>query len=124
MKIKKIERQNPQNREESPKTYGQAVVKGVKTQRAIAQDIADISSLSRGDTGNVLDNLVLQIPKYLSDGMSVKLDGFGSFRLSISTEGTETPEEFNANKVKNARIIFTPGQELKKALTELKFEVE
>jgi len=124
VKYKLVERGNPQDRTAPKKWYAQPVVSGRKQIKEIAKDIEDLSSLSYGDISNVLISLVHQIPKYLADGNSVKLGDLGSLRLGFSSEGVENDTDFNVNKIKGQRIIFTPGPDLKSFLKELKYNKE
>jgi predicted histone-like DNA-binding protein len=93
-----------------------------KTLKNISQDIEDKLSLSRGDIGNVLDNLVDQIPKYLLDGQTGKLGDLGSFRLSINGIGTNKEKDYHVSQIKKVRIIFTPGKMLKEEIAKAKYE--
>jgi hypothetical protein len=43
---------------------------------------------------------------FLKLGQSVNLEGFGSFRASVSSEGTATPEELNARHIKGVKLLF------------------
>ena len=95
---------------------------GRKTLKNISRDIEDKSSLSRGDIGNVLDNLVDQIPKYLLDGQTVSLGELGSLRLTLSSEGADKAKDFNASMIKNVKIVFTPGKMLKEEVAKATFE--
>ena len=124
LKYKLIERGNPGDREAPKKIYATCVKKGTKTLKGIGVDIADISSLSRGDVNNVLTNLVEQIPKYLLDGNSVSLGELGSLRMSFSSEGVDTEADFNVNKIKGLKIVFTPGKALNEEIDIAKFEKE
>ena len=58
----------------------------------IAKEIEGRSALSLGDVQSVLSNLVEVLPVFLKLGQSVNLEGFGSFRISVSSEGTATAE--------------------------------
>ena len=58
----------------------------------------------------------------LSSGNVVQLGEFGNFRMSINSEGTNTPEDFDATKIKGARIIFFPGLDLRTTRNEVNFE--
>ena len=58
----------------------------------------------------------------LSSGNVVQLGEFGNFRMSINSEGTNTPEDFDATKIKGARIIFFPGSALRTTRNEVNFE--
>ncbi len=122
IKYKLVERRNPSKPEATKKLYATPVLSGKKTLKAISVDIVEKSSLTRGDVNSTLDNLVDQIPKYLLDGNSVNLGDLGTLRLSFSSEGVESAEEFNASMIKNVKIIFTPGKDLKKKLADASFQ--
>jgi predicted histone-like DNA-binding protein len=121
MKYKLIERKNPQKPDEPGKLYASPVNAGTIRQRQISDDIVSLSSLSRGDVSNTIDNLLDTIPKYLLLGKSVNLEGLGTFRLSFSSRGAETPQAFNASMISGVKVIFTPSTELKDKLKKAKF---
>ena len=120
MKIKMIQRKNPQKKSEV-KYYASPVNAGKKNLRDIAHDIAGRSSLTRGDIENVLSNFMDCLPHYLRDGFSVQLSEFGTMRLTLSSEGAETVKAFKTETIK-PRVTFTPGVELKAALRENSYE--
>ena len=120
MKIKMVQRKNPQKKSEV-KYYASPVNAGKKTLRDIARDIAGRSSLTRGDIENVLSNFMDCLPHYLRDGFSVQLGEFGTMRLTLSSEGAATVKAFKTETIK-PRVTFTPGVELKAALRENSYE--
>ena len=120
MKIKMVQRKNPQKKSEV-KYYASPVNAGKKTLRDIAHDIAGRSSLTRGDIENVLSNFMDCLPHYLRDGFSIQLGEFGTMRLTLSSEGAATEKAFKTEKIK-PRVTFTPGVELKAALRENSYE--
>jgi predicted histone-like DNA-binding protein len=122
LKYKLVQKGNPRDLSAPKKFYANHVSSGRKTLRSISRDIEDRSSLSRGDIGNALDNLVDQIPKYLLDGQTVNLGELGSFRLTISSEGADKAKDFNTNMIKNVKIIFSPGKLLKEEVAKAHFE--
>jgi len=121
MKYKMIERANPQDRR-SKKWYASPVNEGKVSQKAIAADIVELSSLSRGDVSNVIQSVIDTIPKYLLMGKSVNLGDFGTLRLSFQSEGVEDASKFNTGKIKNVKVIFTPSVDFKMALEKISFE--
>ena len=121
MKYKLIQRANPQDRTKS-KWYAQPVNDGKVSQKAIAADIVELSSLSRGDVSNVIESLIATMPKYLLMGKSVSLGDFGTLRLSFSSEGVEDPAKFNPSLISGLKVVFTPSVELKAALDRARFE--
>ena len=120
MKIKMVQRKNPQKKSEV-KYYASPVNAGKKNLRDIAHDIAGRSSLTRGDIENVLSNFMDCLPHYLRDGFSVQLGEFGTMRLTLSSEGAATVKAFKTETIK-PRVTFTPGVELKVALRENSYE--
>jgi hypothetical protein len=46
-----------------------------------------------------------------------------TFRVSVTSDGTATPEELNARHVKGVKLLFLPGADLKRNLEGLTFEV-
>lgn len=121
MKYKLVERANPQKREEK-KWYANAINTGTVNQKEIAKNISEKSALTIGDIGSTIQNLIEELPKELVQGKSVNLEGLGTFRLSLSSEGAATEKDFNANMINSVKIIFTPSVEIKKILENIKFE--
>ncbi|MGE0076907.1 MAG: HU family DNA-binding protein [Bacteroidales bacterium] len=122
MKYKLVEKGNPLKPEIPKKWYANPINQGVVSKAQVSKEIAGRSSLTSGDISNVLENLIEELPKYLIAGNSVKLGEFGTFRLSISGEGSDTKEGYKASNIKNAKVIFTPGAALKKALETIHYE--
>ncbi|MGV4530558.1 HU family DNA-binding protein, partial [Ornithobacterium rhinotracheale] len=58
----------------------------------------------------------------LSDGEIVRLGELGSMRVNISSEGKAKEEEVTQNAIRGAKVIFTPGTDLKKMLNNLSYE--
>jgi predicted histone-like DNA-binding protein len=113
-----VERPNPQTKEK--KWYASPKLTGKRNLKEISKDISGISSLSAGDVQNVISNLISELPKWLMEGDSVKLDGFGSFRLSFSSDGAATKEEVTANNITDIRVIFDPDDEIKELVQKTK----
>ena len=121
MKYKLIERANPQDRNQK-KWYASPVNEGKISKSELAKEIVGTSSLSRGDVSNAIENLIDTMPKYLLMGKSINLGEFGTLRISFSSEGVETPDQFNTNKISGVKVVFTPSVEFKAALDSIKFE--
>jgi predicted histone-like DNA-binding protein len=121
MKYKMIERANPQNRSRK-KWYASPVKEGNVTQRTIAADIVELSSLARGDVSNVIESLIDTVPKYLLMGRSVKLGDLGTLRLTFTSAGVENQAQFNTSMIKGVRVLFTPSVELRSAIEKVSFE--
>jgi predicted histone-like DNA-binding protein len=123
IKLKKLQRANPRNPEEAHKWYLVQEHSGSVGLAEIAKEIADRSSLTFGDVQNVLRNLLEVLPTYIRLGQTIRLEGFGSFHISVTSDGKATPEELTTHDVRDARLIFTPGVEMKKSIEGLSFEI-
>jgi predicted histone-like DNA-binding protein len=124
IKLKKLQRINPQNLEDDRKWYLVQERSGSVGLAEIAKEIADRSSLTFGDVQNVLRNLLEVLPTYIRLGQTIHLEGFGSFHISVTSNGKATPEELTVHDVRNTRLIFTPSVEMKKSIEGLSFEIE
>jgi predicted histone-like DNA-binding protein len=124
MKYRIIRRGNPANPAAPKKQYASAVNAGKFTLKNFAKEIAGRSSLTRGDIENVLNNFVDVLPTFLKLGVSVKLGDFGTLRVIPVSEGVEEDKAFTVANIKGAKVIFTPGVELKKSLEDITFEEE
>jgi predicted histone-like DNA-binding protein len=122
MKYKLVERKNPQDLLAAGKLYASPINDGNVSQKEISAEIVALSSLSRGDVGNVIDSLTDTVPKYLLMGKSVTLGDLGTLRISFTSEGVDTAKEFTVNKMKGVRILFTPSPTLRKSIANIKFE--
>ena len=118
------ERGNPLKPEQPKKWYASAKSKGDATLRALGKEIAARSTVSPADTQAVLVALTEVLTEYLADGKIARLGDFGAFQVSIGSEGAETEAEFNASLIKNPKVVFRPGIDLREMLNNLKFEKE
>jgi predicted histone-like DNA-binding protein len=120
--LRKVRRENPQNRTQA-KWYLTQEKSGNVGIKDIAKEIEGRSALSLGDVQSVLSNLMEVLPIFLKLGQSVNLEGFGTFRVSVTSDGTATAEELNARHVKGVKLLFLPSADLKRNLEGITFEV-
>lgn len=93
--------------------YPQAVTVGkpIETKK-IAQRLAQISTVSYADVVAVLAEMPGVMADYMGQGKSVRLDGLGTFRYVLDTDGVATREEMDFQKqLKAVRVRFTPQRE-------------
>lgn len=122
MKYRLIQKANPRELKSQRKWYVRPVKAGTVNNKQLSKDIAAKSSLTKGAVMNVIENMVNEIPRYLMEGYSVSLSDLGTLRLSLSSEGADTPEKFSPENIKNVRVIFTPSPEFKRTLQNAQYE--
>ena len=95
--------------------YLAVIKRGKKVQMEdIYKDITDLSSLSRGDIKNTIDNFMLVVGKYFKDGRSVDMEEFGEFQVNLRSKAMASLEEVTSKTIKTPSISFRMGKELKK----------
>ncbi|MDY3521420.1 HU family DNA-binding protein [Riemerella anatipestifer] len=123
VKFTVIQKGNPSKPEEPKKYYASAKASGEVTFRSLSKEIAQGSTtVSDTDVLAVLNDLTKVLSRHLSDGKIVRFGDFGSFQISISSEGAETEDKVTAAKIKSNKILFRPGIELREMLAVAKYE--
>lgn len=116
-----VERHNPLKPGDPKKIYALAKSAGEVNLKQLSKDISARCTVNSSDTLAVLDALIQQLTKELEEGRIVRLGDFGSFQLSISSEGIASKEVFNSSLIKKSRIIFRPGKDLKDMLAVVSY---
>lgn len=89
-------------------TWGKAV-----STREVADELAAISTVTRGDTYAVMENLGRVLSNFMGQGRTVKINGVGTFYYTANAakNGVETEEEVNATQINGVRVRFIPEVE-------------
>ncbi len=123
VKYNVIERKNLLKPTEAPKFYASAKADGEVSFKALAKEIAGAgSTVSDTDVLAVLNDLTKALVKYLAEGKIVRFGDFGSFQVSVSSNGAGTAEKFTASNITGNKIQFRPGVDLKAMLATVKYE--
>ncbi|MDR2496479.1 MAG: DUF4469 domain-containing protein [Tannerellaceae bacterium] len=119
MKYKLYGKNNPLNPESSGQWYAFPVYAEKISTEEVSREISERSTISPGDTDGLLTTLATILPERLAKGEPVYLRGIGTFRVSISSDGVENPNDFNASFIKSCKIIYTPDVKIQNKLAEL-----
>ena len=104
------------------KFYANSIADGEVSLRNLSKEIAQTSSISESDVYATLIDLAKMLSKHLADGRIVRLGDFGSFQISLSSEGADATNKVNASLIKGSKILFRPGLDLRDTLATLKYE--
>ena len=119
-----IPRVNPRDRDKV-KFYAQAKSSGEFTFKKLGKEIAEGSTtVSDTDVMAVLNDLTKILKRHLENGEIVRFGDFGSFQISVSSDGAEKEDKFHASMITKSKVVFRPGVDLKEMLNNLKFEKE
>lgn len=104
-------RQSTMANKEGKKLFHPAVVPtGTVDLEKLANEVAQLSSLSPGDVFNTCKNLVTVMTQHLQSSETVQIDGLGNFSFTMRSKGKgfETSDEVTANNSK-AYVLFRPA---------------
>ena len=104
------------------KYYPCAVSKGTLDLEQVADIISSRSSLTPGDCYGVLISMSAVIGEALAEGKIVKIDSLGTFALTLTGTGADSPEPIGKSNIKMAKIVYKPSKRLKKILSTLAFK--
>ena len=114
-------RQNPLNREGESKYYASAEYGEEIDVSKLAKDISKSCTLTPADIVAVIESFLDKMPQYLKNSNRIRLNKFGIFKLSFSSNGHEKKEDVSSADITNLRVLFTPSAELKKELSDVSY---
>ena len=101
-------------REKFSKLTGKWTVSSVSVSqynsKRLAKDIEKESTVSYTDIMAVLTSLPTVMQRYLAEGHTVKLEGIGTFYLTVqcTKTGVERKEDCSAEQITNVKVQFRP----------------
>jgi predicted histone-like DNA-binding protein len=104
------------------KYYASANMTGEADIDELTRYIEKISTVSGADIRAVLYALVDVAADELADGNIVRLGDLGSLRLSIRSNGYDSPSDVNESAIKGTRVVFSPGKKLKEMQKTLAYK--
>lgn len=104
------------------KFYAIAKSNGEETVRQLATEISKRSGLSSSEVFAVIEAFIDLVPERIAEGKIVRLGEFGSFSISLSSEGVEKAEDFNSSLVKGNSLNFRPGKIVQKVLDSVEYQ--
>jgi predicted histone-like DNA-binding protein len=122
VKYNLVERGNPQKPDEPKKIYAQAIADGEVTQRDLCNQIEELTTLTEPDVLAAISALRKVMVRGLANGQIVRFGDFGSFQVSLSSDGAESADKFKTDSIRDVKIVFRAGSELRDMLDKLKFE--
>ena len=88
--------------------YARASYNGTINTSQLADIMQANSTVKRPDIMAALTELVEVMNYQLGNSMKVKLDGFGSFKIGLTTRPAATAKEFGPANVKSMHVLFQP----------------
>lgn len=92
--------------------------------KRMAEMMVTSSTVSKGDTLNVLDSLITQTLFMLEAGHSVKFDGLGTFYVKPKVKAMTTPEEVTAETIERIGIGFLPEMDVRDRMSKVSISID
>ena len=94
------------------KIYGRLLSQGTLVTDDICRHIAKHGTIYTSDVvKGVVEKFINCFEELLLAGNKLKLNGLGTFYLSVKSEGAETEKDFNpASNIKKVRVVFLGDQ--------------
>ena len=105
----KLYQDNRKNSTTRGQWYGRAAVMGTTNLETLAARIQRNCTAKKSDAKVVLTEMVEVIADCLKNSQRVKIDGFGAFKLGISSRGADSVQDFSVTEnIKSVYIVFQP----------------
>lgn len=117
-----VEHKNPHQSESSSLYYAQAQARDVMDFNAICKEIQSECTVTKADITGVLVALESVMSRALANGKIVRLGDFGTFKVSVSSNGASSRNTFNESYIRGTRYLFHPGPTLKTLQKNMEFE--
>lgn len=114
-------RQNPLDRKSDSKYYASPEYGEEVDISMLAKEISKNCTLTPADIVAVIESFLDKMPQYLKNSNRIRLDKFGIFKLSFSSQGQETAEDVSSADIKSPRVLFTPSAQLKRELSDITY---
>lgn len=95
---------------------------GKVTLSQLAREIADITSLGRGDVESVLTHLSEIAIRYATMGYSVSLGDLGTLTPRLSAKALPTDAKYTADNIRKVNVRYNPSLDMKEKLRAVTFE--
>lgn len=122
IKIKAVQKKNPQKPTEPAKWYPQAIGNGETNLSDLAAYASAVSTVSKGDILAVLETVLTKVSSDLSEGKIVRVGEYFTLQMGITGVASEKEEEVTGAKVKSAHILFRPGKMLSDMIKTASFK--
>jgi predicted histone-like DNA-binding protein len=84
------------------------------TLESFAANICGNCNITTLQLYNVIYHLENEIIKALQNGNSVRLGDLGSFHITLSSTGTDTPDKFSKENLRGLKVRFVPTSKMRK----------
>jgi len=104
------------------KYYAASQARGELTLADLGKRIEQKCTVNGADIRAAIYALLEVMLLEMADGKIIRLGELGSLRVNLSSEGVENEEDVKSSVIRSAKVVFTPGKDLKNMLETLTYE--
>ena len=119
VKFSVVAKKNPVEPEAGAKFYACAQSAGVQSLEDMSKVIEKNCTLTSTDIMAVLQAMDEVMRDQLCNGQIVRIGDLGYARLSLRSRGADSEDKFDSSLIKQARVVFTPSANTRRALMHL-----
>ena len=88
----------------------------------LAENISRSSSINKADVMAVVETLRYELITHVTKGGIVEFGDLGTFKISISSVGHESPEQTSVSDIRKKKVVFKINHKLRSLIDATKFE--
>jgi predicted histone-like DNA-binding protein len=119
--LNSVQRVNPRDPKAPRKWYFVQHLSAQLSETDVAKFISDETTLNQSEALMAIRQLHKVLVRSLLNGQSIKLGDWGTFDLSINSEGVEKKSDLTVRNIKQVNVNFRAGEELKAELQQAEF---
>lgn len=112
-------KKNPRQPGAEPKFYLIARSLPTVSRETFIEDMVRHTSLTKNEAGAAIDYMFEALPRYIALGHTVTLGELGYFKATISSKGSDEPDEAKPDKITRKRVIFVFGRKFRELINSL-----
>lgn len=108
--------------ENAPRYYPIVTDREIMDLNQVCDFISENLQMHSAHVKGVLETFTRVVPTLLKNGHNVRLDGFGTFSLHVSSKGQDSLEKVTSRDITGIKMAFLPDKRIKRALRTTHFE--
>lgn len=112
-------------KEGKPKVHTVQVVRFPNiTSEQLVDEIVQTQGVTKTQALSVIEAYINRMVHYMEIGHGVKMGNFGIFKPTINSKSTDDATKVNAGLIQKKRILFYPGKDFRRMLSDIQIVTE
>ena len=94
------------------------------TSEQLVDEIVQTQGITKTQALSVIEAYINRMVHYMEIGHGVKMGNFGIFKPTINSKSTDDASKVNAGLIQKKRILFYPGKDFRRMLSDMQIVTE